>query len=140
ARRMARRAATWGFARRDLVERPELPAKVSERLVSLDALRGFDMFWIVAAEQIVEGLHELTSTPAVEFLKTQLTHVPWEGLVFYDLIFPLFVFIAGASLPLSISKRLEKGESRGAIAGHLALRALILFLLGIIYNGGMGDG
>lgn len=108
--------------------------------MSLDALRGFDMFWIVAAEQIVEGLHDLSATPFVEFLKDQLTHRVWEGLVFYDLIFPLFVFIAGASIPLSIARRLEKGESQGAIAAHLFRRAAILFLLGVIYNGGMGQG
>jgi predicted acyltransferase len=108
--------------------------------VSLDALRGFDMFWIVAAEQIVEGLHHLSSNRWIEGMKHQLTHVEWEGLVFYDLIFPLFVFIAGVSLPFSISRRLEQGASRGAVAGHLAWRAAILFLLGIIYNGGMGDG
>jgi predicted acyltransferase len=116
------------------------PAGTSSRLVSLDALRGFDMFWIVAAEQIVEGLHELSSNPTVEFLKTQLTHVEWEGLVFYDLIFPLFVFIAGVSIPLSIGRRVERGEPRGAIAGHLFRRAAILFVLGIIYNGGMSAG
>ncbi len=116
------------------------PATPVTRLVSLDALRGFDMFWIVAAEQIVEGLHHLSPTPFIVSIQKQLTHVDWEGLVFYDLIFPLFVFIAGVSLPLSISRRLAKGESRGVIAWHLTWRAAVLFLLGILYNGGMGAG
>ncbi len=116
------------------------PTTPVTRLVSLDALRGFDMFWIVAAEQIVEGLHHLSPTSFIVSIQKQLTHVAWEGLVFYDLIFPLFVFIAGVSLPLSISRRLAKGESRGAIAWHLTWRAAVLFLLGVLYNGGLGAG
>lgn len=115
-------------------------AQPAARLVSLDALRGFNMFWIVAAEQIVEGLRHLSPSPLIVSIEQQLTHVEWEGMVFYDLIFPLFVFITGVSLPLSISRRLDRGESRGAIAVHLAWRAAVLFLLGIIYNGGMGAG
>ncbi len=123
------------------MNKPEAaPAATPGRLISLDALRGFDMFWIVAAEEIVEGLHHLSPSKLIEGVQRQLTHVEWEGLVFYDLIFPLFVFIAGTSLPLSISRRLEKGESRASIACHLAWRAAILFLLGIIYNGGMRSG
>jgi len=88
----------------------------------------------------VEGLHHLAPSPVVDFLKNQLTHRVWEGLVFYDLIFPLFVFIAGASIPLSFARRLAAGDSKGAIAAHLARRCAILFVLGIIYNGGMGKG
>ena len=123
------------------MSKPEpTPHASTGRLISLDALRGFDMFWIVAAEEIVEGLHHVSASPFIDGVKRQLTHVEWEGMVFYDLIFPLFVFIAGVSLPLSISRRLEQGEAKSKIALHLAWRAAILFLLGIIYNGGMRSG
>ena len=78
----------------------------SGRLVSVDALRGFDMFWIIGASSLVYALDRMSSTPVTKFLAAQLEHADWEGFHFYDLIFPLFVFIVGVSLVFSLTKTL----------------------------------
>lgn len=108
--------------------------KTKNRLVSLDALRGFDMFWIIGARAIAVGLVGL-NLPGVAAVTTQLYHTKWNGFTFYDLIFPLFIFITGVSLVLALRKRLERGDSRMSIFRHVLTRAVILFLLGIVYNG-----
>ncbi|MCE9551890.1 MAG: DUF5009 domain-containing protein [Planctomycetes bacterium] len=107
----------------------------SQRLLSLDALRGFDMFWIAGGEGIVHGLAALSGWWLLEGMKTQLTHVPWNGFTAYDLIFPLFLFIAGVTLPFSIGRSLEQGEPRWKLALKIVRRGLLLVLLGLIYNG-----
>src|SRR6185436_8225961 len=81
-------------------------AAQSPRLLSLDALRGFDMFWIVGAEDIVHALHKASGSG--NWLATQMDHVKWEGVRFYDLIFPLFVFIVGVSMVFSLSKLVQE--------------------------------
>jgi predicted acyltransferase len=106
----------------------------TERLVSLDALRGFDMLWITSGEGLIFNLAALTGWPIFEWAKAQLHHVPWEGFVFYDMIFPLFLFIAGVSMPFSILKRKMRGDSLQSIYGHLFKRLFLLLLLGLIYN------
>ena len=77
---------------------PTENAPASQRLMSVDALRGFDMFWIIGADSLVYALNRLSHTRPTAFLAEQLDHAEWEGFHFYDLIFPLFVFIVGVSL------------------------------------------
>jgi len=105
-----------------------------KRLYSLDALRGFDMFWIMGGEVIFGGLATLTGWPVLKWWATQLEHVQWHGFHFYDMIFPLFLFIAGISFPYSMAKRTANNESRKSIYKHVILRGLILVFLGILYN------
>jgi predicted acyltransferase len=105
-----------------------------KRLYSLDALRGFDMFWIMGGESIFIGLASLTGWPIFQWWAGQLEHVPWHGFHFYDMIFPLFLFIAGISFPYSVAKRMAANESRKLLYRHVIMRGLILVLLGIIYN------
>lgn len=109
----------------------------SKRLYSLDALRGFDMFWIMGGEGIFIGLASLTGWPVFKWCAEQLEHVPWHGFHFYDMIFPLFLFIAGISFPFSYAKRIASGESRNRIYRHVFLRGFLLVLLGIAYNNGI---
>ncbi|HOO99623.1 MAG TPA: DUF5009 domain-containing protein [Bacteroidales bacterium] len=111
--------------------------KTSERLYSLDALRGFDMFWIMGGEGIFIALASLTGWPVFEWCASQLHHVKWHGFVFYDMIFPLFLFIAGISFPFSLAKRTASGDSRTSIYKHVFFRGFILVLLGILYNNGL---
>lgn len=111
----------------------------SERLVSLDALRGFDMFWIVAAEGVVFALHKVSPSGPVAFIARQLEHVPWEGLRFYDLIFPLFVFIVGVSMVFSLGRSIAE-SGRRATYWKIFRRSLLLFLLGLFYYGGFSEG
>lgn len=111
----------------NIVSRPN-----KDRLVSLDALRGFDMFWIIGAGSIAKGLVNL-KLPWSSFIAGQLAHSKWNGFTFYDLIFPLFVFITGVSLVLSLKKRLEKDVDRQTVITHVLKRSVILFMIGIIY-------
>lgn len=108
-----------------------------KRLHSLDALRGFDMFWIMGGGSIFLGLASLTGWSVFEWWAAQLKHVPWHGFTFEDMIFPLFLFIAGISFPFSMSKRIGRNDSRNSIYKHVISRGLILVLLGIVYNNGV---
>ncbi|HLX59973.1 MAG TPA: heparan-alpha-glucosaminide N-acetyltransferase domain-containing protein [Planctomycetota bacterium] len=108
----------------------------AERLLSLDALRGFDMFWIVGAEGIVAGLKKLGDNVPVKFVANQLEHKSWQGFHFEDLIFPLFVFLAGVSMVFSLGKSLEQ-KGRARTIAKLFLRATLLFLVGIFYYGAL---
>src|SRR5436190_11545074 len=108
-----------------------------QRLYSLDALRGFDMFWIMGAEEIVHSLAKTTGSSFWAGFSNQLTHPAWNGFHFYDLIFPLFLFIAGVATPYSVGRELEKGKSRSQLLMRVIKRGLLLVLLGIIYNNGL---
>ena len=109
--------------------------KKQERLLSLDTLRGFDMLWIAGGEYLIVTLAALTGWPFLQWAAGQMDHVEWEGFRFYDMIFPLFLFIAGVSMPFSILKRQKRGESMKSIYLHLVKRLILLILLGLIYNG-----
>lgn len=106
----------------------------SDRLLSLDALRGFDMFWIIGGQKIIYGLAVLTGWPLLLSLNSQMRHVSWEGFAFYDLIFPLFLFLSGVSMPYSFGKRLLRGDSKASIYRHAFKRMFLLIVLGMLYN------
>ncbi len=112
------------------------PAPV-KRLLSLDTLRGFDMFWIMGGEEIFHVLAKTTGWSWAIVVADQFSHPDWNGFRAYDLIFPLFMFMAGVSTPFSVGSRLEKGVDKAAIARKIISRGLILVLLGIIYNNGL---
>ena len=114
----------------------ETPAPKSERLLSLDALRGFDLFWIVGGHGILVALFKLTEWGWLGAIDAQLKHVDWNGFQAYDLIFPLFLFMAGVSTPYSLTRRLTEG-ARSEVIRKVIQRGLILVLLGIIYNNGL---
>ncbi len=103
-----------------------------DRLMSLDALRGFDMFWIIGGEGIAQAAAKLTGWA---WLAGQLEHPEWHGFKFYDLIFPMFLFMAGVSMPFSFEKRLARGDDKSRLTRHVIIRGLMLVLLGTIYNG-----
>lgn len=135
------------------------PTPANNRLLSLDALRGFDMFWIVSGEGIFHGLAaaiknkydliqdkttwQIATTDQLSFferilvgISNQLHHTVWNGFTFYDLIFPLFIFIAGVSMPFSYSKQLSGGaDAKKMIYRSLIKRTILLLLLGMIVNG-----
>ena len=111
---------------------------VPDRLLSLDALRGFDMIWIVGAAAIVKALSALGDIPGFKFIAQQLTHKEWAGFAFYDLIFPMFVFIVGVSLVFSLSKIIATQGKCGAIQ-RVVCRGVMLVLLGIFYYGGFAN-
>ena len=110
---------------------------VENRLLSLDTLRGFDMFWIIGGEELVHALSKLYPNSFWNQFSKQLEHPYWNGFTFYDLIFPLFIFLAGVSTPFSIGKALNDGKNKKEILLKVLKRGLILFLLGIVYNNGL---
>ncbi len=112
-------------------------SSTSQRLYSLDALRGFDMFWIMGAEAVVHSLATATKLPIFEAAAQQLTHPDWHGFTLYDTIFPLFLFLAGVATPYSVGRDLENGKPRRELLLRVIRRGLILVLLGIIYNNGL---
>lgn len=113
------------------------PAPPRERIASVDALRGFDMIWIVGASEVVHALQQIGRGRGVlGFLERELTHSQWQGCTFYDLIFPLFVFLVGLSIVLSLPRVVER-EGRRAARLRVLRRFVLLFVLGIIVNGGL---
>jgi predicted acyltransferase len=116
--------------------RNPLPQPRTGRLMSLDVLRGFDMFWILGADAVIHALGRLGDSRVLHGLAAQMEHKVWAGFAFYDLIFPLFVFISGASMAFALPKSLARHGRAGTIR-RILVRAVILFALGVLYNGGL---
>jgi predicted acyltransferase len=109
-----------------------------DRVLSVDALRGFDMFWIIGAAGVVKALHAMGDNAVLNFFATQLGHKDWAGFAFEDLIFPLFVFLVGISLVFSLGRLIAR-EGRFAAHERLFRRFVLLFLLGLFYYGGFSN-
>ncbi len=103
----------------------------SQRLASLDALRGFTLFWIVGGSNLVLCLSKLLEW---KWVGDQMRHVQWDGFLFMDLIFPLFLFMVGVSLSFSISSNIKKGKNKKELYIKALQRMMILIFLGIIYK------
>ena len=103
-----------------------------ERVLSVDALRGFDMFWIVGGDYVVRSLHLIHDTPFTRALARQMEHCQWAGFRFYDLIFPLFVWIVGVAIPFSLPRLIDHG-GRASVVRRVAFRSLVMFALGVLY-------
>ena len=114
-----------------------LRTEPQKRLYSLDALRGFDMFWITGGGWLFVTIAKKYN---IGWLEEQFQHVRWEGFHFEDLIFPLFMFIAGVAIPLSVKAKLEKNVPKRKLFWKVFQRMVILILLGILYNGTFKNG
>ncbi|HRA90100.1 MAG TPA: hypothetical protein PK992_18575 [Planctomycetaceae bacterium] len=107
----------------------------TKRLASIDALRGFDMLWILGGDSLFKALAELCGQPK---LAEQMEHVEWNGFRFYDLIFPTFLFIVGVVLPFSLSQYTNLDDAqqpRSRAYSRIIRRTLLLVVCGWIYNG-----
>ena len=119
-------------------------ASATRRVVSVDALRGFNIFWILGADGVIWSFEEMSHGmgPVLgtigHFLNTQMNHVTWEGFRFYDFIFPLFIFISGVAIVLSLPRLVER---EGKLWAHVRVlrRALLLFGMGVIFYGGISQ-
>ena len=107
----------------------------TRRLASLDALRGFDMFWIMGGDTLAAAIGGLGNSPLTRGIARQLEHAEWEGFHFYDLVFPLFVFVMGVSIVFSLARTLDEHGPAATLRRVLA-RSVLLFALGIFYSGG----
>jgi len=103
------------------------------------------MFWIMSGEQIIHALAKATQWPLFLWFSGQLHHTVWNGITFYDMIFPLFLFIAGVSMPYSMTNKLTNAgvpsvdqlpaKAKRSIYGSMLRRTLILIILGMVVNG-----
>ena len=100
------------------------PIKTKERLLALDVFRGMTL--VAMATVNMPGEHGLAYAP--------LAHVSWNGWTIADLIFPFFIFIVGVAMPYSFSGRLARGDSKSQLVGHILVRALVLFSIGVFMN------
>ncbi len=119
---------------RTFVENPDKEKFKKSRLRSIDALRGFDMFWIMGIGSVIVQMAKIEQTPFWNSLAIQFEHPYWDGFTFWDIIFPLFMFLSGLSSPYSIDKQLQNGRTKSQILWKVIKRGLILILLGVIYN------
>src|ERR1041385_1785190 len=106
------------------------------RVLSVDALRGFDMLWIIGLGAFLRSLTGVSDNSVTQQIATQLKHVQWVGFRFYDLIFPLFLFLIGVSIVFSLDKAIAQ-KDRGAALMRIVRRSALLFLLGVFYYGGL---
>lgn len=111
---------------------PNPPPQPFARVQSVDALRGFDMLWIAGADSFAYALEKMSATQG---LADQLRHTEWAGFRFYDLIFPLFVFLVGVSIVFSLTKHLEQ-EGKWAAHKRVFRRFVLLFAIALLYSGG----
>ena len=115
------------------------------RLISLDALRGFVMFWIMSGEHIIHALAKAAPIPIFLWMSSQLHHAEWNGITFYDMIFPVFLFVAGVSMPYSFEKKMNlagvstpqelPSKEKRKIYLSMLRRTIILVVLGFVVNG-----
>lgn len=107
-----------------------------QRLASLDALRGFDLFVLVALGPLVLSLTSALGAERFSSLHAVFTHVDWQGFAPWDLVMPLFVFMSGVSIPFALS-RYAKGAKRSEFLMRLFKRVGLLWLLGMIVQGNL---
>jgi predicted acyltransferase len=107
----------------------------SNRLASLDILRGFDLFMLVFFQPVfVAFARHWKDVPVFSFLLHQFEHVKWEGFSAWDLVMPLFLFMVGAAMPFSFEKYRANPDKR-AIYKKITKRFVILFILGAVVQG-----
>lgn len=111
------------------------PTTATKRIVSLDALRGFTMVFIIGGGGVISSLYKVWPNTITRTLAENMEHAGWEGFYFLDLIFPLFLFLVGVLLPFVILGRIEKGASPGELYTHIVKRTLILIFLGLVNYG-----
>jgi predicted acyltransferase len=111
----------------------------SQRVASIDALRGFDMFWIVGGQELALAVARIFADPLPPVVERQFEHVEWEGFAAWDLIMPLFLFVVGVAMPFSFARRLEEGGATRDLHWKIIRRTLILFVLGMAVQGNLLD-
>jgi len=110
------------------------PTNADQRLVSVDALRGFDMLWIIGGSEVLITLAKATGFGFLSNVAVHFDH-SWGQFHFYDLIQPLFLFIVGVVMPVSFRKRVARGESKKSLYTHIFKRVFLLYILGLISSG-----
>ena len=110
------------------------PKNSDQRLVCVDALRGFDMLWIIGGAEVLITLAKATGIGFLDNIAVHFDHT-WGQFHFYDLIQPLFLFIVGVVMPVSFKKRIARGETKKRLYTHILKRVFVLYILGLISSG-----
>lgn len=105
---------------------PPLPG----RLTSIDFFRGFTMFMLVGETSRLYAHFREMDNGVMQFIGSQLDHHEWNGLHFWDLIQPFFMFIVGVAIPFAVANRIKKGDSNSKITLHAFKRSFLLLFLG----------
>ena len=113
------------------------PEPLSGRLMSIDALRGYDMMFIMGVQRVIIALCVWLGFGSDCWAAEQMRHVVWHGWHMMDGVFPVFMFISGLSWPFSYAKQRERGTPTRAILLRIAKRVLVLFLLGLVCEGAL---
>ena len=109
---------------------------MKQRLDSLDALRGFDLLFLVAISDLLEELAEVIDKPWMHSLMQYFTHKTWDGFSTWDLVMPLFMFMAGVAIPFALSRYREGGD-RKPLYLRLGRRVLLLWIFGMMVQGNL---
>lgn len=107
----------------------------SKRIISIDALRGFTMLFIIGGEGFINSFYKVWPNSFTKILAQNMHHAGWEGFYFMDLIFPLFLFLVGLILPTVFLRRIEKGDTPQQFYLHILKRTLVLIFLGLVNYG-----
>src|SRR5262245_60049934 len=114
----------------------------ADRVASVDAVRGLAVFFIIAGDELAWALYDLSTgrqgivSKVIGSFSEQMMHADWEGFQFYDFLFPLFIFVTGVSIVLSLPGLVAR-EGQWAAHRRVLQRSLLLFVLGLIYYGGV---
>lgn len=109
----------------------------TKRLESLDILRGFDLFCLTALGPLIHAFERTGDYPKLETLFVQSEHINWTGLHVWDLVMPLFMFMAGVAIPFAFSKYRDQNQSKTKIYLRILKRVLVLWILGMICQGNL---
>jgi predicted acyltransferase len=119
-------ALPWSVA---LPQPAEIP---QERLLSLDFLRGFTMFWIIGGSEVVVSIIGCLYPPLTDAVETQLMHARWRGFTLLDMVMPMFLFVVGTSMPLALAKRIGPGQALRPVYMRIIRRVALLWVLGML--------
>ena len=100
--------------------------------MSLNVLRGLDMFFLVVLSYIFLALPEASDNAIFRWLASQCEHPEWQGFTMYDIVFPMFIFVVGVAMPFSFSRRMAEKKEKKKLFRHVVIRTLTLMILGIV--------
>lgn len=111
-------------------------SQITQRLESLDILRGFDLFCLVVLESCMHHLSSAVQTPGMKSLMWYFTHVDWEGFSTWDLVMPLFMFMSGITIPFALS-RYKDAKDKSLVYRRIFKRVALLWIFGMLCQGNL---
>lgn len=109
----------------------------SQRLASLDILRGFDLFLLVFLQPVLWAFLTQWGTPQAQAVLYHFDHEVWQGFRFWDLVMPLFLFMSGTSMPFALARFVRGDAPKWQAVRKVLRRFVILFLLGMVVQGNL---